>query len=77
MLATHGEVRAFSWREEFTWRNSIVSSDSHLEIGPGVVFLELWQFTSWLQSVHHVVNFFHRVGLAVSIKQLTGYGSEY
>ena len=25
-------------------------------------FLGLWQLTSWLQSDHHVVNFFHLVG---------------
>ena len=38
---------------------------------------------SWLQSGHHVVNFFHLVGVLsvdtqkVSTRQLTGYGSEY
>ena len=32
---------------------------------------------SWLQSGHHVVNFFHLMGVSVSVRQLTGYGSEY
>ena len=32
---------------------------------------------SWLQPSHHVVNFFHLVGVSVSAKQLKGYGSEY
>ena len=32
---------------------------------------------SWLQSGHHVVNFSHLVGVSVSIKQFTDYGSEY
>ena len=40
-------------------------------------FSELWQLMSWLPPGHHVVNFFHLVGLSVSIRQLTGYGSEY
>ena len=40
-------------------------------------FSELWQLMSWLQSGHHVVNFFHLVGVTVSTRQLTGYGSEY
>ena len=35
------------------------------------------QLMSWLQSGHHVVNFFHLVGVSVSTKQLKGYGSEY
>ena len=30
-----------------------------------------------LQSTHRVVNFFSLVGVSVSIRQLTGYGSEY
>ena len=30
-----------------------------------------------LQPGHHVVNFFHLVGISASIRQLTGYGSEY
>ena len=30
---------------------------------------------SWLQSGHHVVNFFHLVGALISVKQLKGYGS--
>ena len=40
-------------------------------------FSELWQLMSWLQSGHHVLNFFHLVGVSVSTGQLTGYGSEY
>ena len=32
---------------------------------------------SWLPSGHHVVHFFHLAGVSVSIRQLTGYGSEY
>ena len=32
---------------------------------------------SWLQSGHHVVNFFHLLGVSVSTKQLKGHGSEY
>jgi len=32
---------------------------------------------SWLQSGHHVVNFFHLVGVLVSIRQPTEHGSEY
>ena len=32
---------------------------------------------SWLQSGHHVINFFHLVEVSVSIMQLTGYGLEY
>ena len=33
-------------------------------------FSELWQLASWLQSGHHAVNFFHLVGVSVSISQL-------
>ena len=42
------------------------------------VFPFLWgQFSeSWLQCGHHVVNFFHLVGVSVSVRQLTGYGPE-
>ena len=32
---------------------------------------------SWLQAGHHVVNLFYLVRVSVSIRQLTGYGSEY
>ena len=32
---------------------------------------------SRLQSGHHAVNFFHLVGVLVSIRQLTGHGSEH
>ena len=32
---------------------------------------------SWLQSGHHVVNFFHMLGVSVSTKQLKRHGSEY
>ena len=32
---------------------------------------------AWLQSGHHVVNFFYLLGISVSTKQLKGYGSEY
>ena len=32
---------------------------------------------SWLQSGHGVVKFFHLVGVSVTVRQLTGYGSEY
>ena len=42
-------------------------------------FLELYkmqQLISWLQSDHYVVNFFHRVGVSVSVKQFQGHGSE-
>ena len=39
--------------------------------------LGVWQFTSWLQSGHHVINFFHLVEVSVSTKWLKGYGSEY
>ena len=31
---------------------------------------------SWLQFGHHVANFIRLVGVSVSIRQLTGYGSE-
>ena len=31
---------------------------------------------SWVQVGHHVVNFFHLVGVSVSTRQLTGCGSE-
>ena len=34
-------------------------------------------YVSWLQSGHHVVNFFLLVGVSISAKQLKGYGSEY
>ena len=40
-------------------------------------FSELWQLLLWVPSGHHVINLFHLVGASVSIKQLTGYGSEY
>ena len=40
-------------------------------------FSELWQLMSWLRSGHNVVNFSHVVRVSVSIRQLTGYGSEY
>ena len=40
-------------------------------------FLALWQFMSQPQSSHHVADFFHLVGVSVSLRQLTGYGSEY
>ena len=39
--------------------------------------MELWQLMSWLQSGHHVVNFSYVVGVLVSVRQLTGYGSDY
>ena len=39
--------------------------------------MELWQLMSWLQFGHHVVNFFHMVGVLVSIRQPTEHGSEY
>ena len=32
---------------------------------------------SWLQTDHLVDNFFYLVGVSVSIRQITGYGSEY
>ena len=31
----------------------------------------------WLQYGHHVVNFFHLLGVPVATRQFTGYGSEY
>ncbi|CAI9159853.1 unnamed protein product [Rangifer tarandus platyrhynchus] len=31
---------------------------------------------SWVEAGHHVVNFFHLVGVSVSTRQLTGRGSE-
>ena len=40
-------------------------------------FLKLWQLMSQLQSGHRVVSVFHLVGVSVSIRQLTAYGSEY
>ena len=40
-------------------------------------FLNLWQLMSWLQSSHHAANFFHLVGVSVSVRQLTRCGSEY
>ena len=30
-----------------------------------------------LRCGHHVANFFHLVGISVSIRQLTGHGSDY
>ena len=94
--------RFYRQREGATCKNSIVSSDSHVELVfsglPSVVlvvlgtvnlqfhsqfpflwgqFLELWQFMSWVQSTHHVVNFIHLVEVSVSTNQLTGYDSEY
>ena len=39
--------------------------------------LELRQLMLWLQSGHRVVNFFHLVGVSVTVRQPTGYGSEY
>lgn len=32
---------------------------------------------SWVPSGHHLVNFFHLVGISISTRQLTGHGSEY
>ena len=40
-------------------------------------FSELWDFMLWVQSGHHVVNFFYLVEVSVSIGQLTDYSSEY
>ena len=88
MLATMGEGRCLSKgrlpphpqqsvgksfyrrREGATCRNSTVSSDRPLDIG------HRWSDLH-LQLGHHVVNFFHLVGVSVSTRQLTGYGSEY
>ena len=33
-------------------------------------FSELWQAMSWLQSGHHVSNFFHMVGVSVSVRYI-------
>ena len=30
--------------------------------------LELWQLILWVQSGHHIVNFFHLVGISVSTR---------
>ena len=41
-------------------------------------WLSNWtELMSWLQSDHHVLKFFHLVGVSVSIWQPPGYGSEY
>ena len=42
-----------------------------------LVQLEMEQLMSWLQSGHHVANFFHLIGVSVSTRQLRGNGSEY
>ena len=36
-----------------------------------------WQLMSWLQSGHHVLNFFHLVGVSISTVQLKGYDLDY
>ena len=62
---TKGSFRCVGYRQEGALcRNSTVSSDSHLEISHRP-FLELWQPMSWLQSGHHVVNFFHLMEVSV------------
>ena len=38
--------------------------------------VQIVELMSWLQSGHPVINSFHLVGVLVSIRQLTGYGSE-
>ena len=42
-----------------------------------LLFLELLQLRSRLQSGHPAVNFFNLMRVSVSIRQLTGHGSEY
>ena len=36
--------------------------------GGDVQFSEFWQLMPWVQSGHYIVNFFHLVGVSVSIK---------
>ena len=40
-------------------------------------FSEPWQHLSRPQSSHHVIDLFHLARVSVSLRQLTGYGSEY
>ena len=63
---------------ELTWQQRrIFSSGVDLFPFPWGQFLESWQLMSWLQSGHHVVNFFLLVRVLVSVRQLRGHSSEY
>ena len=66
--------KASSW---LFWAQLIFSSRISLFPFLRGQYSELWQLMSWLRSGHHVSNFFHLMWFSVSVRQLTGYGSEY
>ena len=59
------------------WVQLIFSSRVSLFPFPWDQFSHFWQFMSWLQSDHQVINFFHLVGVSVYTRQLPGDGSKY
>ena len=73
--AVHGVTKSWTWLSDWTELNLL--SRVGLFPFPWDQFSELWQLMSWIQSGHHVVNFFYLVGVSVSKRQLTGYESEY
>ena len=83
MQKQHNRVRWSSWNQSCSGLIRvilIVLSTACLAClfpFPWGQFSELSQLMSWLQSGHNVVNFFHLVWVSVSIRQLTGYCSEY
>ena len=75
LLQSMGSQRVgHDWVTELNW---IFSSRVSLVPFLWSQFSDLWHFRSRLQPGHHVVNFFHLVGVSVSLRQLTGDGSEY
>ena len=60
--AVHGVTKSRTRLSSWTELNWIFSSRVALFPFPWGQFLELWQLTSWLQSGHYEVNFFHLVG---------------
>ena len=82
----HAETAEFAlklimqWSDHSSWLSSIqliFSSRGGLFPFLWGHFSELWYLMSWLCSGHHVVNFFHLVGVSVSTRELTEFDSEY
>ena len=69
LILVIGRLTRASW---LFWKQLVFSS--RVILFPFLLgqFLESWQLISWLQqSGDYVVNFFHLVGVSVSIRQLT------
>ena len=71
--AVHGVTKSWTWLRDWTELNCIFSTRVGLFPFPWDQFSEVWQVMSWIQSGHHVVNFFYLVGVSVSKRQLSGY----